>query len=340
MPYIPRPDIPAPLLAALIESDEEYGSEVRNFLRSQKNDYEYITSVTSLGTQTQKSILLKRHWKDLWIDPAKQWHAFMGNVVHWVLEKNASGNPRYITEQRIAADIYVDGRLCLVHGKFDLFDKSIRTIQDWKLTNASYMGYDKSAHHDQLNILRWIMVQHGHKVEALQNVYLFPHLDKSKSKYDDYPKENWLVKDAPIRPLDQVEEMIRIKIRRQLTELEKSDKNLTPCTDEERWIRGNLISIYLRKSAKLTKAERDAGKEKQDFSTKAAKHFSLPDDQDELDKWEKANKVPVEDIFRKATKGAPKACDYCLASQVCRQYLTERAAKDNERYQQSQQHDT
>ena len=313
MIYLPDDTIPAPLYDALTESNKEYGKELSEFMAG-REDHEHSSSVTALATPTQKALLIRRHSKDIYIAPLKEcWHALLGNIVHYVLEKHAAKNLSYMTEVRMDCSITVDGIKCLLHGKFDLYNRDTFTLQDWKLTSASNMMYPKDAYEMQLNVLRFILMRNNYRVDKLENIYLFPHLDKAKMNMKGYPQTNALPVDVKLKPISEVEKYIKNRLRVQLTESKKEDRELTPCTDEERWVRNSYWAIYTRKKG---------GKKGvlQDFSSRAA---SRADTKKELIEWRKANNHEKENVEYRHFKGTPIACSFCQAKVVCKQYLKE-----------------
>jgi hypothetical protein len=319
MIYIEDPTIPKPLWDALVDSSEDYGSEVKDFLKTQKGNYGHVVSATALQKPTQEAVLVGRHFKEIYVNPLDNlWHSMMGNIVHWVLEKYASKDPRYITEFRLGAEIKVNGKVCLVHGKFDLYDKQEKSIEDWKVTSGTSMMYDKKDHAIQLNILRWILYRNGYKVKKLKNIYLFPHLDKTKFKTDWYPKRHCKVIEQELMDMEEVEFYIRNRIRAQLTEKDKPDNKLTPCTDEERWIRGSSYAGYERvKSGKK-------GEEKP-FSTKAAIRH---EDMTEIMNYRDEKGLDSDNFLIKEFKGAPTKCSFCNAVSFCHQRQPEIIAEE------------
>jgi len=313
MPYHADNSIPEPLYDALVDSDKEYGEEVKDFLKGKS--YEDAISVTSLNTPPQKLHLIKRHYRDIWIDPIKDcWHSMMGNVIHWVLEKYAATKPeRFIAESRMGVEVNVDGKTCYLHGKFDLYDKDEFALEDWKLTSATNMIYPKTMYELQLNVLRYIMVNNGYRVDKLKNIYLFPHLDKTKFSNPLYPQRHERTVDVPIMPMADVLEYIKSRFRIHIENKNAKDIDLTPCSDEDRWVRGTYYAIYLRKKG---------GKkgEKQEFSSRAA--FKA-DTKSALFAYRKENKISKEDVFYKTFKGEAKACGFCKAASFCRQRQAE-----------------
>lgn len=315
MKYLPDDTIPKPLYDALVGSDDDYGDEVRQYLSTKRK--EVNLSVTSLNQPTQKLILSKRHAKDIYIEPLKDcWHSFMGSVAHWVLEKYAARNPNYITEFRMGVDLTISGKKCHIHGKFDLYNREEKALEDWKLTNASNMLYPKTAFEKQLNILRYILKKNDYEVKALRDIYLFPHLDKQKANKPGYPSRHAKVVDVKIEHVKEVRKYIEERVSLYIENEEKKDKDLTPCTDEDRWIRGTLFKVFLRKKTGGKKGEVN------DFSSKAA-HYS--ESYDEI--VQLTETVADKDKRIVEIKGEANHCNFCKAAPFCHQYQKEQLKK-------------
>lgn len=310
--YLPDPTIPEPLYDALVASDEDYGAEVRSYLG--KNGRDYNISVTSLNKPIQSLILQKRYGDLIVVDPLKdRWHALMGHVIHWVLEKYASQKSRYYTEWRSGFNIPIKGKEIHVHGMLDLYDREKFGIEDWKLTSAGSMVYPKTAYERQLNLLGVILKKNGYRVDSLVNNYLFPHLDKTKHNQPNYPKRNMMKVPVPMERQSKVIERVTKRTALYISQMDKRDQDLIPCSDEERWIRGSLFKGYLRK-----KGGRKG--ELQEFrSTVNYKAESLH----LLKKWQVDANVSDDDFKIVEVKGEPKYCGYCEAAPFCHQFQRE-----------------
>jgi len=325
--YTLDPDMPKILRNALIASDNEYQNELKEYLNGQDKGIKFKISATAISKPTQSIVLFSRHNKDLWIDPEKCWHALKGNVIHYILEKEAAKLPEYISEQRMGVDIEIDGDLVHVHGKMDVYNKETEYIEDWKNTSASSMGYDKEDHRMQLNILYYILRKNGYTVNGLRDIYLFDRLDPTKTNMPGYPKRHYQVVEVEKMPLAEIKAHIIARVRKLRAEHLKPDKKLTLCTDEERWIRGSLFKLYTRK-----KGGRKG--ELQPFSSMAA---CSSDDMADLEDFIKKKELTAVDdgehesnYYIKEIKGIPKACDYCAVNTVCRQRLKEVLERDKE----------
>jgi hypothetical protein len=311
--YILDPDMPLPLRNALIASDNEYHEELREYMKDQDHG-KFKISATALSKPSQSTVLFKRHGRDLWVDPeADCWHSMRGSVIHYILEKEAAKLPQCMTEVRLGVDLEIDGDLVHVHGKLDLYYRDTKIIQDWKNTSATSMMYDKTDHRIQLNVLYYLMRKNGYDVDKLQDVYLFERLDPTKSKMPGYPKKKYMVVDVEKMSMADIKAHIVNRVRIIRAEHEKPDKKLTPCTDDERWIRGSLFKLYTRKKG---------GKkgEVQPFSTMAA---TSSDNMDDILDFVNEKGLEKDNYEVKEIKGKPTGCDYCSVKTVCRQRLSE-----------------
>ncbi len=308
--YIPDDTIPKPLYDAIIASQIGYGAELKEFLATQPQS-DMAVSVTSLIGSPRRKILSSRHHHEMWVAPVKDlWSSFMGNCIHLVLENEAKKNPDYLVEFRLGMVVTVDGKKCLVHGKFDLYNIIRKRLEDWKITRPTNILYDKTDHIMQLNVLRVICQANGYLVNGLADVYMFPHLDNQKiGKIEGYPTQNALQVEVPILPDKEVMEYIYARVRKHLENKDREDNDLDFCTDSERWIRGSQFKVYFRKKGKKD--------EVLPFSSKAAEYF---DNEADMKKWAAAHEAangPEYDM--REIKGKPTACEYCDALPFCNQ---------------------
>lgn len=307
--FLPDSTIPKPLYDALVASDEGYSTEVRDYLRTHGRDINL--SVTSLNKPVQSLILTKRHWDEIMIRPLDDlWHAFMGQVIHWVLEKHASNDPNYYTEFRQGVNFEYGKKEIHIHGMLDLYDRKRKVIQDWKLTSGESMLYPKTSYEHQLNLLGYIMQEHEYEVNGLENIYLFAKLDKTMFGKPDYPRRHAKVVNVTMERQSVVEDRIFRKIKSYLKSLDKLDKDLPLCTDEDRWVRGSLFKGYTRKKG---------GKKNvvQDFVKNAV---ISSEDKADLTKFQLSENLEDKDFKVVEFKGEPKYCHYCPAAAFCHQH--------------------
>jgi PD-(D/E)XK nuclease superfamily len=322
MNFLDDPTIPLPLWDALVASNEDYGEGVKEYMADQKGK-DYSISVTALNKTPRQAHLQSRHSKEIFIDPIKDcWHSMMGNIIHWVLEKYASRRPHLIAERRVGCDIKVDGKTVHIHGQFDLYDKKRKCIQDWKLTSPSSMLYDKEDHRFQLNRLRYILIENGYEVKELENVYLFPHLDKTKFGNPAYPQRHAVTVKVPLMDLSEVYKGIKARVKEHMDASQLTDKELPRCSDSDRWIRENFWLAYTRKKGGRKGVT-------QPFRTTATKRVAT---KNELIRWRKAEGIKLEDIIYKQIKGHPTRCDYCKAAPFCNQLQEELIANERNKH--------
>lgn len=310
MIFLEDPTIPPVLYSALKASSEEYSREVTHYLN--KNSSQINLSVTALNKPVRQLILERRHGDEIQIDPLENhWHSFLGNAVHLALEEEAGKDQdRYEVEVRRGITRTIGGKGVHIHGKYDLYDKHTKVLQDWKVTSATSMLYPKTNFEMQLNVINTILVDHEVYPMHLQNVYLFPHLDKSKMGMDAYPKRNCKVVDVAFMNTHDVEQFIEHKVESFINGLDRKDKDLPLCTDEERWVRGNLYKGYTRKKA----AKKGMQPE---FSSKAA---ISSENLEDVRKFQTDNQLEFDDFKIAIIKGSPKYCQYCSAAPFCHQH--------------------
>lgn len=311
MNFIPRPDLPEPLVLALTESNKQYNDDLSLHLQGVDEDFDFQISVTSLNKSPRQLQLAKRHWNDITVDPLNElYFTLQGNIIHNVLENFAAGD-QYVSETRLGTVIDIDGTKVYFHGQLDLYEKKTQTLTDWKYTSANSMLYPNDDYIWQLNCLRWLAWRSGkfpYKIKELQNVYLFRHLDKKWQSNPLYPKENAYVKKVEQKTRQEVEDWLFRRIRLHLNERNKPDDNLINCTEDERWVRDSEWRLY----TKTVKGDRF----KKTATAKGTK--------EEIDKFIKDNNLEHHQYELKEIKGFPIRCmSYCLGKPFCSQFKSE-----------------
>lgn len=254
MKFIPRPDLPLPLIEALTDAHVQYQVEKMEHMKDAP-EHDFELSVTTLTRAPREYQLFLRHHDEVTVDPlAECWFSLQGNIIHYILDKYAKKNDRFIAETRIGKVIEVRGVRVYIHGQLDLYDKQNKELTDWKYQSATAAMYEKPEYHAQLNILRWLAYNNPefpHHIETLQNVKLFRQLDVTKMSMEGYPKEN-----AQFDPIEKwskkkVEKYITTRATMHLMARDALDDNLPECSDAERWIRDSYYKVYtLLKSSK------------------------------------------------------------------------------------------
>lgn len=308
MKFIERPDLPVPLVKALTESNSKYFEDLKEHFDGVEEEFDFQISVTSLIKSPRQAQLTKRHYNDVTTDPLKEcFFTMQGSIIHYVLESYAGGD-EYVREARLGSIIEIDGKRVYFHGQMDLFEKKTATLTDWKYTSANSLLYPNEDYVYQLNALRWLAYKNEsfpYKIEKLQNVYIFRHLDKRWMDNPLYPKENAQVKDVPMKTRAEVEEWLHHRIRLHLNDKDKEDDQLSYCTDDERWMRDSEWKV-------LTKTVKgDRFKKTADYRGKL----------EEVNAYIKQNNLQAGQFQLEEKKGTPTKCNgFCLGRDFCNQY--------------------
>jgi hypothetical protein len=306
MKYKDRPDLPVPLVNALVDSNREYYEEKKLHLNDAP-EHDIELSVTTLNKPPRQMQLFKRHHNNIVVDPLDDWYALQGRIIHYILQEYAK-EERFVVERRIGRVFNIDGVRVYIHGQLDLYDSESCELTDWKYTSATSVMYDQPDYEFQLNVLYYLArTELKWRIDSLQNVYLFRHLDKRLMSKEGYPQENAM--HLPRRKLGktEIEDKIEERIRVHLNARNLDDKDLPECTLDEKWQRGNLYKIYeLLKSGERFK-----------------KTASFSGAYDAAQAYIKEKKFQGNQFQLRKIESMPLKCvDYCKVKGYCNQYKT------------------
>ena len=195
-------------------------------------------SATALIGPPQIRMLKREHWSAIEEDASDRIWALLGQAVHAILERaaKADGNRVHLIEERLFA--VVEG--WQISGQFDraaLIETSgAWVLQDYKVTGVmSIVGGIKPEWEAQLNVLRWLLHMHGHKIDRLEVVPIFRDWFKSKAKHTkNYPPAPSMCLPVPAWDLEKTEAYIIERVRLH----QKAEQGIAiECTPEERWER-------------------------------------------------------------------------------------------------------
>jgi hypothetical protein len=190
-------------------------------------------SVTALIDSPQVRTLRRKHDAAITVDASERMWALTGQALHHILERAETNE---LVEQRLFAT--VDG--WVLSGQFDRLHLGTKTLQDYKYCKT-YKAKGDDAWIRQLNILRWLLAQHGHEVERLQICAIFRDWSRNKARREpSYPQQEVQMIDVPVWPLDETYEYIRERIA--LHKAARTGTSVT-CTDEERWYTGTKYAL-------------------------------------------------------------------------------------------------
>lgn len=328
--YKDRPDIPGPLLKALVSDkyEDSLDSHFENLPKEVAGKFQHAISVTTLARSPRQRILWNRHHQEIEIDPEDRFWAILGRTVHSILEQNHE--PHQVVEERIGTvvplktgsrsriDVYL-------HGQADVYDTKAQRIEDWKFNKAEGQLYSKEDHEAQLNVLGHIWIERGKPVKALRNTYLFRNWEARNVKEGTlYPKGRILVKDVPLWPKERTVEYLQKRLMAHVMAEGLPDDELPACTDAERWVSPPLYKVY--------KVDEASGEPQ-----KVAKHTatSMTEAEDKItelldEDWEKAvaknnerakpkpeSELKKTSYIVKEIRGRPVRCLYCEVAAFC-----------------------
>jgi hypothetical protein len=178
-------------------------------------------------------ILKRRYDEQLEEDASERLWRLFGKMIHKVLEEYGE-----LTEQKVTKEI--DG--ITISGVMDVIRET--QVDDYKVTSVWSYLFDpegKQEWIEQLNIYKWLL-QGIFDIKELKIHLILRDWMKSKAEVDkEYPQIPFITIDLPI--LNNIEEIIRQRVRKYLDNREKSDIDIDMCSEEERWRRPTTFAI-------------------------------------------------------------------------------------------------
>lgn len=249
-------------------------------------------SVTKLIDAPQRRQLIAKYKDSVVEDVSDRIWSLLGQAVHTILER---ANKSDIVEERLYAE--VNG--WQLSGQFDRLCLHGSSLDDYKVTGVYKVM--KGEFEDwtwQLNTLRWLAIQNGHKVDGLRIIAILRDWKKAESqRKQGYPQTPIVAVDIPVLPLEDVYQYVsqRISLHQKAAAGE-----IIPCTDEERWYEGTKWAL-MKKGGKRA--------------------IRIYENKDDIES-------PLADgLFIEERKGGYKRCaEYCEVAPFCDQYKPEREA--------------
>ena len=205
-------------------------------------------SVTGLISPPRIAQLKKRHQDEIEEDVSERVWTLLGSAVHDVLERAETDG---IQETRLSTDVMG----WAVTGQADLWEEADGgTLSDYKVTSVwSVIKGVKPEWEAQLNCYAHLYrTCLGKPVSKLQIVAILKDHSRGKAKQGgDYPPIPIAVIPIKMWPDDEVRAYISARVLLHQQAEEKSDTDLPPCTDEERWAKPTTWAVMKtgRKSA-------------------------------------------------------------------------------------------
>ena len=308
-----------PLALAVWAVDDEYDYQ---------NDPNYF-SVTSLLKPIRQIVLSRRVPPELQTADVEDYVASaLGSSIHAGIEKAWKDNykknlkvlgysDKLIDRVKINPEpeelkpdtipIYIEQRHFkkfkgfTIGGKYDLVAEGI--LHDNKSTSAyTYLfGGKDEDYRLQGSFYRWLVP--GIITEDFIRInFIFTDWQKTQAKRDpNYPQHRLIYKDIPLYSLEKTEEIISGKIDQIRRYMNKPDKEIPECTDEELWRSPTKYKYY-------SDPNKTSGRSTKNFdsATEAQKYLRE-------EKYGKGIIITV--------PGEVKRCQYCPAAPICKQRL-------------------
>lgn len=272
--------LPASIVRAITNDPYEGGGDI---------------SVTTLIAPPQMRSLKIRHGDELEEDAADRIWSLIGQAVHSILERIDDGS---IKEERL----YMDVLGWSVSGQFDRYFNG--SLIDYKITSVwSVKQGIKREWEEQLNLLAVLCRANGYVIKGLGITAILRDWRKNEAlQYADYPRSQIQTINIPVWPQDKAIEFMydRVSLHQRVASGEH-----VPCSNEERWYRGE-------KWAAMKKKRKSA--------------VRLFDDQKSADKFIESGKAD-EVVYR---PGVYLRCEqYCSVSKFCKQHGAHNAKETN-----------
>ena len=204
MRLMDRPELPAPIIKAILAADEAYREA--SFLHLKDKNYDHQFSVTTLPKSPRQVQLFRRHEANMVIDPMKRFYILSGSIIHYILEKYPEDDCS-TTEERKGVYFKYQGQRIYVHGQGDGYTG--RIIYDWKTIAEYALKFPKEEYIFQLNVLAWIWKKNGLPVEELINRYYIRDWSFGDSlRYPEYPQSWIITKQQPLWSEDETQARI------------------------------------------------------------------------------------------------------------------------------------
>ena len=268
----------------------------RDFYSKGKSDY----SVTEIISPPRIQRLRRKHYDEIEQDVADMLWMLMGTALHVVAERSEVAG--HTNEERLTIgidDIRLSGAIDLQKD-----DEDGITIFDYKFTSAWALMNDKPEWEQQQNIYKYLVERVKQRpVKGLKICALIRDWSRRDAmNKPTYPQAPIQVIDIPMWTYEKTEAYIkeRVELHRASKVNQDWDEELSPCTDEERWMRETTYAV--KKEGRKT----------------AIRVLETEEEAKEL----LATLPPTAKGFIEIRKGEAIRCtgNYCGVSQWCSQY--------------------
>ena len=220
--------LPEPLVAALRNDDYTRGAA--------------DISATGLIAPARKVALEEMYADRLEEDAADKAAILIGKAVHQFIAAKATGDLSDKKRLMMAVNGWV------ISGQTDHVDDEMFTVDggriiDYKSTKVSEWRFGlREERAQQLNIYAEILRANGYTVTGLAAVLIFKdwsHPEAARKNSDDYPPHDIVEVEVPLWPQAQAQAYILGRVKAH----QAARVELPPCSDEERWLRGEAWAV-------------------------------------------------------------------------------------------------
>mgnify|MGYP003866293879 CR=1 FL=1 len=228
-------------------------------VRSVEREYKYKKdrySVSSLLNGSTETILKRRHYDEIEKDVSELVWAIFGNSVHKLIEHHTQDS-KDLSEYKLEYNI--DG--VTISGIIDYYSFKDKEIIDYKSSSVwKVVHKDYESWKNQLYIYAYLMNKLGFEVKSVKNIVFLKDHSKGKAKFDKkYPQTPLKVLrfDFNDKVKEDIEKLIKVKIKA-IRQAEKTpDKDLPPCSEKERWYTGDKYAVMKKGKKRAVKLYTD-----------------------------------------------------------------------------------
>lgn len=192
-------------------------------------------SATGLANPARATALIKQFKDTLEVDVSSRVAAIIGQGAHFIAERAARPGID-LCEERLFAEIEVDGEPCTITSQVDLYETDTGQLLDWKTTKA--YAFSKKAGNgkkpewiQQLNVGAEILRRNKHNPKSLHIIAMLKDWNLRDAGTGSHPASEVLSVDLPMWSSEKTMEYITERIR-----AHRAAKHILPeCTPAETW---------------------------------------------------------------------------------------------------------
>lgn len=174
---------------------------------------------------------------------ADQFWSLLGRAVHAILEHGA--DEEHLSEERLFVEVdnwVISGAIDVQH----LTDDTVG-VSDYKVIGEYYLRNQKDEWEQQLNCYAWLVNKcKKKKVTRLEIWAIIRDWSRHQARRNDYPSTPIVRVPIKIWSVEEQEAFVRARVKaHQDAEFKHAlGERLPPCTDEDRWYRGEKWQVW------------------------------------------------------------------------------------------------